>query len=139
MLEFMRVTEIRKGIALEKISRLRRSSVWSELTSSHNPICGHNFFSKRAGPFTYTSFCGQQFQSPIHLGAESSLTGVRKQVPVFKTEFVIEQDKIKFSDVEEMLSEACTPLISILNLPTAISQFLMLSLTFRLNVFPFLR
>lgn len=79
MLEFKGVAETGKGTALVQISRLQSSSVWSELTTSHNPICGHNFLCERAGPFTYTSFCGQQFQSPIHLGAESFLTGVRKQ------------------------------------------------------------
>lgn len=56
----------------------------------------------------------------------------------FKTEFVIAQGKTKLNDVGKMLSEASMPSISILNLPTAILQFLMLSLTFRLNVSLFL-
>lgn len=56
----------------------------------------------------------------------------------FKTEFVIAQGKTKLNDVGKMLFEASMPSISILNLPTAILQFLMLSLTFRLNVSLFL-
>jgi len=67
------------------------SCALSELSTSCNPICGHKFNFKTAGPFAGTSFSGQQFQNLTHSCAENFLTGIIGGGKLlFKAAFVID-------------------------------------------------